>query len=592
MNLKEAPFYLNEKEDMLVEAILGNMNIKEKIGQLFLLQGLTTNTTILNQILNQINPGGMMFKKSTSDNLRTLHNFAQKASKIPLFLGADVDCGSRSIIEDGFHYGNNLLLGATNSLELASKVAEITGKEIRNAGFNVAFGPNVDIDYNWRSSLNVCNTFGTDPRLVVEFAEKQIEAMGKENILSLISQFPGHGVDERDSHLISPVNHLEVEEWDNNYGYIYKKLIDGGIKAISVSNISLPKYVEHINPELNFETRKPASISKELLVDLLQDRLGFKGLIVSDTTMLTGFSIGKKRSEVLPLAIASGCDMIICTKDYIKDYKYILEGCKKGIITEERLNEAVRKILATKVSLKLYESVNVDIQPKSFDTRLYTLISREISDKGVTLLKDHINIIPINQSEYSKVLLFDLSEEDKEGSGELVEAFREALLNRGCSVEKRSFDYQSSFMRDGEFEEDLKKKYDLIFVLLNLSGKKLSTAMKLDLLPEIALKSPLYTEEIPSIFVSFGNPYHSYDVPMVKTFINAYSPDKNTIEAVVKKLFGDNKFIGVSPVATLFDYYGNQVKINESKIFKPSSNNEEKVQVQEDINEASTTSSN
>lgn len=569
VDLKSKPFYLTETEVALVETTLKNMNIKEKIGQLFFLQGLTTRTQILGQIINQINPGGMVFRKSTVEELRALHNYAQRISKTPLFLGADVDCGSSEIIEGGFNFGNNLLLAATDSVELATKAAEITAKEIRNVGLNVVFGPNVDIDYNWRSSLKVNNTFGTDAKLVANYAEAQIQQMRENNILSLISQFPGHGVDERDSHLISPVNHLDVDEWESNYGYIYKRLIDAGVRAISVSNISLPEYVKKIDPKLGLEVRNPVSISKELLQGLLKDRFGFNGLIISDTTMLTGFSIGKKRSDVLPLAVACGCDMIICTKDYIKDYKSILQGCKSGVITEARLNEAVTKILAAKVSLKLYEEEIRFTDEKFFDTRVHTSIAKDIADCGVTLLKDHVSTLPINPNMHRKVLLFDVSEIGKEGSQELIQTFKEGLEYKGCIVEQRRFDYQSSFMRDGEFEEDLRKKYDLVIVILNLSGTKLSTAMKLDLLPEIALKSPLYTEEIPSIFISFGNPYHSYDVPMVKTFINAYSSDKYIVEAVVKKLFGDGEFKGKSPVATIFDYFGNQVKIDESKIFKP-----------------------
>ncbi len=569
MDLGGKPFYLNQQQITLVDTVIENMNIKEKIGQLFFLQGLTTKKELLGQIINQINPGGMMFRKSSAEELRDLHNFVQRISKVPLFIGADVDCGSGGIIEGGFNFGNNLLLGATDSVDLAEKAAEITAKEIKNVGINLAFGPNVDIDYNWRSSLKVNNTFGTDPKLVSNYAEKQIEKMKELGILSLVAQFPGHGVDERDAHLISPVNHLDVEEWESNYGYIYKRLIDAGVRAISVSNISLPEYVKHINPDLRFEDRNPASISKELLKELLQKRFGFNGLIVSDTTMLTGFSIGKKRSEVLPITIASGCDMIICTKDYIKDYKSILQGCKSGVITEARLNEAVRKILAAKISIGMYEEGSRITNENFFDIRVHTSIAKDIADAGITLLKDHVETLPLNPNLHRKILLFDVSEEGKEGSQELIEIFKEGLMYKGCIVEQRRFDYQSSFVRDGEFEGDLKKNYDLVIVILNLSGTKLSTAMKLDLLPEIALKSPLYTEEIPSIFISFGNPYHSYDVPMVKTFINAYSSDKYIVEATVKKMFGESEFKGKSPIATIFDYFGEQVKINESKIFKP-----------------------
>ncbi len=574
MNLKGKPFFLSDKEIKLVETILGNMNIKEKIGQLFFLQGLTTKKKLLGQIINQINPGGMVFRKSSKETLEDLNHYAQVISKVPLFLGADIDCGSSSSIKGGFNFGNNLLLSATNSNEIMERAFTITAKELKNVGFNFVFGPIVDIDYNWRSSLKVNNTFGTTPKLVAEYAENQIKVMTDVNILSLASQFPGHGVEERNSHLISPVNHLKVDEWESNYGYIYKKLIDSGIKAISVSNISLPEYVAHINPELGYEVRNPVSISKELLQELLQKNLGFNGLIISDTTMLNGFSIRKKRSEVLPLAIASGCDMIICTKDYIQDYKYILKGLKSGVITETRLNEAVTKILATKISLKMYSEENGAKQKERefVDPRFKTEVAKQIADQGITLLKDHVDTLPLNPNVHRKVLLFDVSEEGKEGSEQLIKIFKEGLVQKGCIVEQRRFDYKSSFVKDGEFEEDLRKKYDLIIVILNLNGTKLSTAMKLDLLPEIALKSPLYTEEIPSVFVSFGNPYHCYDVPMVKTFVNAYASDDYIVEATVKKLFGDSEFKGVSPVATTFDYFGKQLSFNESKVFKPTAN--------------------
>ncbi len=574
INLKENPFYLTDKEVEFVDKTLAEMNIKEKIGQLFFLQGLVTNKTILAQIINQIGPGGMVFRKGELGTVRELNRFAQKTSNVPLFIGGDADCGSEGVIEGGFSYGNNLLLAATDDTELTKKVTDITSIEISNAEVNTVFGPNVDIDYNWRSSLQVNNTFGTDPLKVISHAKTQMDEFEKRNILSVLAQFPGNGVDERHSHLIGLVNSLDVEEWESNYGYIYKKLISEGAKAISVGNISLPKYAKHINPDIDIiEERAPASLSVEILQGLLRKELRFNGLIISDITMLNGFAISKKRSELLPLAIANGCDMIICTKDYIQDYKYVLQGCKNGIITEKRLNDAVKRILATKVSMKLYDN---NVRYKSiidYDIRVHKELSRRVADEGITLLKDHVELLPLPT--LRKILLFDVNEESKEGGTDLVNWFKEELGKRGCLVEQRTFDYKSSFVKDGEFEKDLKNKYDVIIVLLNLNGTKLSSAMKLDLLPEIALKSPLYNEEIPSIFISFGNPYHSYDVPMVKTFINCYASTREVVDKVVKKIFGESEFCGKSPVATIFDYYGYQVEIDYSKVFKPGAKKKE-----------------
>lgn len=163
-------------------------------------------------------------------------------------------------------------------------------------------------------------------------------------------------MDERDQHILTSVNSFSTEEWDKTYGYVYKNLIDQGAKTVMVGHIAQPAYVKAQNENASREERlRPASLSPELLGGLLRKKLGFNGLISTDATPMVGFTSAMKRSEAIPQAIAAGCDMILFNKSLEEDYRYLLDGVKNGRVSEERLDEAVLRILATKASLNLHK---------------------------------------------------------------------------------------------------------------------------------------------------------------------------------------------------------------------------------------------
>ena len=174
--------------------------------------------------------------------------------------------------------------------------------------------------------------------------------------------FPGDGVDERDHHLSFAPNTLTVEEWDNTFGKVYGGLIEAGLPSIMSGHIALPEYVRHFNPDATIEElAMPSSLNRVVLQNVLREKLNFNGVVVSDASHMVAMTSAMKRSEMLPTAIAAGSDLFLFFNDPDEDFGYMMDGYKNGIITDERLNEALTRILGTKAALGLHKKAKTEI---------------------------------------------------------------------------------------------------------------------------------------------------------------------------------------------------------------------------------------
>ena len=224
-----------------------------------------------------------------------------------------------------------------------------------------------------------------------------------------IKHFPGDGCDEVDQHILTSVNNLSCDEWDQMYGKVYGGLIEAGAQTVMVGHIAQPAYQKLYNPDFP-EKLIPATLSPELLKGLLRKKLGFNGLIVTDSTCMVGFSCAMKREKAVPYAIEAGCDMFLFNKDLDEDYQYMLNGYKQGILSEQRLDEAVTRILATKASLGLHKKPKTQIVPDEraleiLRSKEHVTWARNSADKAVTLVKDTDHILPLDPRKTRKVLL-------------------------------------------------------------------------------------------------------------------------------------------------------------------------------------------
>lgn len=549
MNLKEKPFYLSDGDIAWVENTLKEMTLEEKIGQLFCPIGYSTDPEYLNGLLgNHI--GGLFFRDGIGTEMRRTFEYAQKRSRIPLLIPSNLEAGGDGAATDGTPYGKPLACAAAGSPKYAYRLGKVSCSEAAALGINWAFAPVVDIDCNYHSPITNVRTFGSEAETVWRYAREYIKAAKENNVATAIKHFPGDGIDERDQHLLTSVNSLSMDEWDAAYGVIYRKLIEEGTMTVMAGHIAMPAYQEHFNP-LTKERIIPATLSKELLNQLLREKLNFNGLIVTDATPMVGFTSAMARAESIPYAVECGCDMILFNKDLKEDYEFMREGYRKGVLSEKRLLEANLRILALKAALKLHEKKAKNrLIPKEEDLdilkcRQHVTWARELADRSITLVKDTQKLLPIRPDKHKRILLEILG--DFPSNDRVVGQMKNALEEKGFEIILyEPEDFEAGVDNVSMFKE----KYDLVIYIGNVENASNKTTSRLNWYTFWGQGNnvPWFVEEVPTMFISVANPYHLLDVPMIKTYINCYSNNQYVLEAVAEKIVGASEFKGKSPV--------------------------------------------
>lgn len=549
MDLKNMPFCLSDGDIAWVEKTLEKMTLEEKIGQLFCPIGYSTEPEYLDMLLG-FHIGGLFFRDGVGEEMRRTFAYAQGHSPIPLLIPSNLEAGGDGAATDGTPYGKQMACAAAGDKKYAYRLGKIACTEAAALGINWAFAPVVDIDRNYHNPITNVRTYGDDPETVYSYASEYIRGAKECNVATAIKHFPGDGVDERDQHLLTSVNSLSMEEWDKTYGSIYKRLIKDGALTVMAGHIAMPAYQEYFNPETAGRII-PASLSKELLHDLLREKLGFNGLVITDATPMVGFTSAMAREKAVPLAIENGCDMFLFNKDLAEDYQFMMNGYKNGILTEKRLLEANRRILALKAALGLHtRSVEGTLVPGDADLKIlrdkqHTEWARELADASITLVKDTQKLLPVNAEKYPRVLLEILG--SFPSNDRVLRQVKEELEKKKFQVivyEKENFEVGVDNVRS------FKEKYDLVIYIGNVENASNQTTNRLNWYTFWGQGNnvPWFANEIPVLFISVANPYHLLDVPMIKTYINCYSNNEFVLEAVVEKITGESTFKGGNPV--------------------------------------------
>lgn len=531
MDLKRKPFYLDDTAIEWVNNTLNGLTEDEKIGQLFFPIGFSTEKEYLNH-LRSLGIGGLFFRPGVAEEVQQTYEYMQRTSKVPLLTAANLEDGGNGSSIEGTAFGNQMAVAATNQTSDAYTLGKIASSEGKAVGVNFGFSPVVDLDLNFRNPITNVRTYGSDVERVIKNAKEYIQAFHDNGSMTSIKHFPGDGVDERDQHLLTSINSLSVDNWKKTFGKVYQELIDFGSKAVMVGHIAFPAYSGD---------NMPATLSPKLINDLLRTELGFNGLTITDATPMVGFCSAMKRSEAVPYTIQAGCDMLLFNRVLEEDIQYMKEGLAKGILTKERLNEAVTRILATKASLGLHETINHG--SASFED--YKKEQLDLADRSITLVKDTQNMLPLNFENHKRVLLQLLGSFDS--NERVLKKVTEELEKRGFEI--TVYEPETNFFDLGTVES-FSNDFDAVLYIANIQNASNQTVARIHwhTLFGLGNNMPWFTKEVPTALISFGNPYHLYDLPMVDTVINAYCNYDHFIEMAIKKVTGESSFKGVSPV--------------------------------------------
>ena len=323
------------------EELMEDMTLEEKVGQMFLAR--YPEKGVIDEIKNY-NPGGYILFSRDFDNetpktiLKELNN-NQSASKINLILGVDEEGGTVVRVSNHKAFRNTKFLSPQQlwnrgGLQEILKDSKEKSKLLKSIGLNMNLAPVVDVPQK-ETSFIFDRSYGRGAEKTGIYTEELIKTMNESNMISVMKHFPGYG-DNVDTHTGIAIDNKKYKSFEEVDFIPFKKGIDAGAPCILVSH----NIVKCIDKE------KPTSLSKNTM-KILREELNFSGIIMTDDLAMDAVKSYVENGEAAVQAVLAGNDMII-SSDFVKQKKEILSAIKKGKISEQTIDTAVRRILAFK----------------------------------------------------------------------------------------------------------------------------------------------------------------------------------------------------------------------------------------------------
>lgn len=529
-----------------------SLSLREKIGQTMILRAYHDTHVkqfgSLDTMLKEYPIGGLfipywdyLFKpprKEVIPNIKKAMAAYENASRFPLIITEDFERGVGSIYDEFTNMPSEMALGAANNPELAFKFGNAIAKESNSIGVNWLLHPLVDLNLNPLQDLIVERAISDDANRAYPLLKAQIEGMKAQGVVSTIKHFPGDGATIKNQHFITSANNLSIEDWNASFGTMYQNMINDGVPCIMVGHIQFPAY----QTEMLNDVLPPASLSEELMVGLLKEKMKFNGVIMSDAMNMGGAAgYYKNELETSLAAFEAGVDLVLWPT--LKFMDSLEVRIKRGDIPMSRLDDAVERIWGVKEKyglLKKKETIFYELTEN--DKTEIKISATLVATNAVTLLSD-AKAIPLKPEAHKRLAIVNISHEDRTNE---LKFTQNLFQERGFDLD--TIIHNPNFLEWGE-KLDFFDKYDKVIVAFEnryfsplgaslLKDKEALGVWTMGMLPQDKI-----------IAISYSNPYYVnfyFENAYIK--INVYSLDTFSQKAVVDALTGSIPFKGTSPV--------------------------------------------
>lgn len=407
---KPNPFFkASDTQKKWVDSVYNSLSLEEKIGQLFMVAAYSNKDSAhiksIDKLIQNNKIGGLIFMQGGPVRQANLTNRYQAKSKVPLFIGIDAEWGLSMRLDSTYKFPWNMTLGAIRDHKLIEKMGAQMGQESKRMGVHFNFAPVLDINTNPKNPIIGFRSFGEDKVNVTEDAIALMNGIQNQGVFATGKHFPGHGDSATDSHLSLPTINFSEERLNSVEFYPYKKMFNAGLVSVMVAHLNVPSLEQRNN--------RPSSISYNIVTNVLQDQLGFDGLIFTDALNMKGASNFKKPGDIDLEAFIAGNDILLFSENVPAAAENICLAYEQGVITPERLAYSVKKILNYKYfanlnKIKPIETKNLiaDLNPTSNDALQY-----ELYENAVTVLKNKDQILPIKNLENNKIAYVKLGDD-------------------------------------------------------------------------------------------------------------------------------------------------------------------------------------
>lgn len=579
VDLKAKPYCLSEQDIAWVEETIASMTDEEKVGQLFWQLTASQEEGYLQELMEKYHLGGCRYNGMPGAKVLQQNRTLQKYAKVPVFIACNPESGGNGVCSDGTFVSSQVKIGATRNPEYARAMGRISGTQIAATGCNMAFAPVSDITYNWECEEILSRAYGNDPDLVATMAKAYMEGIHETaGVASCAKHFPGNGQDYRDAHLSNNVNHFGLEKWMQTYGKVYKTLIDGGLDAIMGGHILMPEYMKELYPDITPEQLLPGTLCPEIMTGLLREKLGFNGMVVTDASHMVGMTNQMKRAQMLPAAINAGCDMFLFFNDPEEDFTTMLQAYQTGVISQERMTEALTRILGLKAAMGLNKKAKDALCPSeetmqaALNNPEFRAVAPAISKDALTLVKyKQEGVLPLTPEKTKRIMIVNVKGADGPmaalmklamGGGaprkSPAEKLRDRLVDKGFDafIYESPLDKMMAQAKAGQPVNlnlyfagknaiaDFVAGQDAVITFFDVASGHPTFGMS-----KGGGEIPWYVHELPVIGISVNKPTMLEDCPMLQTYINTYDANDDTMDALVEALMtGPEAFRGQDPI--------------------------------------------
>ncbi|CAN5566108.1 hypothetical protein BH20ACI4_BH20ACI4_18140 [soil metagenome] len=564
-------FRPDEKAYKWADKRLKKMTLDEKIGQMI-------HIGVNADYMNQDSAKFQEFKRQVTENkiggiivfvggvYDTVHfvNRMQELADIPLLISADFETGVAMRFPDTINFPWNMAVAATGNPEFARREGALVAKEARALGIHWDFAPVVDVNNNADNPVINVRSYGENPQQVGRFATEFMQGLQSGNVLATAKHFPGHGDTAVDSHRGLPEINFSRQRLEQTEFIPFREIINNGVGSVMISHIAMPQLdSEKVQPLKKSEKASytdseiiteastiPATLSKNIVTNILKNDMKFDGLVVTDAMDMSGLTLYFNQDEAAVRAVLAGNDILLKPSNGDAPIRGLREAVKSGRITEARIDESVRKILAWKYKLGLDKKQHtpLDSIDRIVASRETQALSNEIANNAITLVKNEENALPLKSGQKALVLCIT-NGEDRNFVGNTL---TRTLVRNGLQVERIAIDERST---DKEIENALKKASESDVVVAGLFGRVRSGAKNSVGLPEAGEKvlKEILKNNTPVVSIAFGNPYLLRGFPSIKTYIVAYGDMSSLQSAAADAISGKIEFKGKLPI-TVGDY--------------------------------------
>jgi beta-N-acetylhexosaminidase len=527
-----------------VKKTLSALTLDEKIGQLIMpaFQGIYLNAESgeFKEIARQIQQnhvGGFILFAGEVYESAVLIDRMQALAKIPLLIASDFERGANFRIRNTTSFPWNMAVGATGSERWAFIQGKITGQEARALGVRWILAPVLDVNNNPANPVINIRSYGEDPTLVARLGAAFIRGVQQQGVLATGKHFPGHGDTGIDSHLELPVINADRERLRSVEFIPFQKAIENGVWSIMTAHLEVPA--------LEKQPNLPATLSSNVLQEVLQKELGFSNLVVTDSLVMAGLAKSFWPGDSAVRALRAGVDVLLDPPQPDIVYQALLGAVRNREISEQRVDQSVEKILRAKDWLGLSRNRHVDLQSTSevINNLGFRQQAQQLADASVTLIGHSDGLLPLDVRHMRSALaVLVLSRDEKEETA----VFEQELKRRieGLAIRKIS-----SASTEDELAEVLDKAKVAETVISAVFARLVTGTGTVGLPPRLAeWVSQLQRFDNSLPVIALGSPYILQQLRQPSTSLCTFSNADVSQVAAVKALFGEIPITGKLPI--------------------------------------------